>query len=289
MDDLLRPIYEARIDREETLSVLMLDKTNSPLTEPFDAVMIILKKDKGALESTYDVEHYDLENKKIAVHIIGEHKFLEWLAGGKQRRYLLWILNGRILFDRNGYIAKFRKELLDFPVEKRKRKITIEFAKLIRSFSYGKELYEGKQYLDAFNQMVKALHHLARLSVIEHGYYPEITVWSQVKRIDTEVYTLYLELVESSERIEKRVQLLLLALEFAISSRARIGSSYLIEVMKSRKEPWTITELANEPKLKGLTIDLGLLLQYLKVKHIVQIDSEEVDDQSIRQRKYKIR
>ncbi|HHY72026.1 MAG TPA: hypothetical protein GX497_02125 [Bacillus bacterium] len=291
MDELLRPLYEVKANDIETLGVLILDKTktSSLLTEQFDAIMLIIKKCSETEELTYDVDHYNIEDKKIAVFIVQESTLLQWLSEVNHRKYLLWILNGGILFDRNEYIVKLRKGLLEFPTEKRKKKIAIEFAKLIRRYFNGKELYDGKQYLDAYNQMAKALHHLARLSVIEHGFYPELTVWNQVKRIEPEVYALYLELVESNELIEERVQLLLLAIEFAISSRSRIGSSYLIEIMKSKKDSWTISELVNEKELKELSADLGLLMQYLAAKHIVQIDSQEVDGQSIFQMKYEAR
>ncbi|KEF39255.1 hypothetical protein M670_01016 [Schinkia azotoformans MEV2011] len=291
MENILRPIFEAFEGREETLGILVLEKTktNSPLTEQFDALIIVLVKNNETLDSVCNVEHYSIENNSIAVHIIAENNFLKWLPSGNYRRNLLRVINGQIVFDRDGYIANLKKNLFDNPIETRKKKIAIEFAKLIRCFSIGKELYEGNQYLDAFNQMVKALHHLARLSVIEHGFYPEITVWNQVKRIEPEVYALYLELVESSELIEKRVQLLLLAIEFAISSRARIGSSYLIEIMKSKRDAWTISELINEPKLRELTVDLGILLQYLYAKNIVQIETKEIEGQGIYQTQYKVR
>ncbi len=291
MENILRPIYESFESREDTLGILVLEKTktNSPLTEQFDALIIVIVKNNGNLDHTCDVEHYSIENNSIAVHIIAENNFLQWMPSGNYRRNLLRVINGQIVFDRDSYIENLKKNLFDNPIETRKKKIVVEFAKLIRCCSIGKELYEGKQFLDAFNQMDKALHHLARLAVIEHGFYPEITVWNQVKRIEPEVYALYLELVESGESIEKRVQLLLLAIEFAISSRARIGSSYLIEVMKTKKDAWTISELVNEPKIRELAKDLGLLLQYLYTKNIVQIETKEIEGQSLFQMQYKVR
>ncbi|HHW37483.1 MAG TPA: hypothetical protein GXX18_09640 [Bacillales bacterium] len=289
MENLLRPIYESFEGREETLGILVSEKkkTNSPLTEQFDALIIVLVKNNDTLDSPCNVEHYSIENNSIAVHIISEDSFLKGSPSGNYRGNLLRVINGQIVFDRNGYIANLKKNLFANPIETRKKKIAIEFAELIRCCSIGKELYEGKQYLDAYNQMVQALHLLARLVVTEHGFYPEITVWNQVKRIEPEVYVLYLELVESGELIEKRVELLLLALEFAISSRARLGSNYLIEIMKSKKDGWTISELVHEPKLKELAKDLGLLLQYLYAKNIVQIETKEMEGQGIYQMQYK--
>ncbi|MED4352485.1 nucleotidyltransferase-like protein [Schinkia azotoformans] len=291
MENLLRSIYETFEGREETLGILVLEKkkTNSPLTEQFDALIIIIVKNDANMDSPCNVEHYSIEKNSIAVNIISENKFLKWLPSGNFRRNLLWVINGQIVFDRDGYLENLKNNLFENPIETRKKKIAMEFAELIRSCSIGKELYDGKQYLDAFNQMVQSLHHLARLSVLEHGFYPEITVWNQVKKIEPEVYALYLELVESTELIEKRVELLLLAIEFAISSRARIGSSYLIEIMKSKEDAWTISELVNEPKLKELAKDLGLLLQYLYAKNIVQIETKEIEGPGIYQMQYKVR
>lgn len=287
MEDFLRPIYEERASRNETLGVLLLEKTkaNSPLTDHFDVILIILERNEGHHEP-YKVEHYSFENKKVALHIIDENQFNIWLSNGLNRRLLFWVLNGTVLFERDKYIEELRDTLHIFPVENRKKKIGIEFAKLIRSCSIGKDLFQEKQYLDAYNEMVRALHHLARLSVIEHGFYPEVTVWKQVKQIEPEVYKLYLELIESTESIEMRVELLLLASEFAISSRARIGSAYIVDIMKSKNDPWTIAELMNEVRLKDLNLDLGLLLQYLVAKNIIHVINEKTNGNDINKRKY---
>lgn len=289
MEDLLLPIYEDRASRKETLGVLLLEKTkaNSPLTDHFDVILIILEKNLDK-HIPYYVEHYNFGDKKCALHIIDEDQFNTWLANGLNRRLLYWVLNGSVLFERSGYIEELRNTLHTFPVETRKKKIGMEFAKLIRCCSNGKDLYEGKQFLDAYNQMVHALHHLARLSVIEHGFYPEVTVWKQVKQIDPEVYKFYLELVESTESIEMRVELLLLASEFAISSRARIGSAFIIDIMKSKNDPWSIKELMEEARLKDFNLDLGLLLQYLVTKNIIQVIDEETNGKGIYHRKYRV-
>lgn len=49
---------------------------------------------------------------------------------------------------------------------------------------YGrKDFFEQGNYMDAYHHVVESLHHLARLAVIENGLFPEVTVWSQVKRL----------------------------------------------------------------------------------------------------------
>lgn len=288
MDERYRSIYERWTSHKETLGVLIIEKTkiNSHITGQFDAIIIVLEKNNDKTSPKYNVKHYDIANKKAALHIIDEKYLVEIILVGIHRRVMDWVLNGEVLLDKDGFIERIRKKLHQFPVSERKNKICIEFAKLVRSCLYGKELYEGNQYLDAYYQMVRSLHHLARLSVIEHGFHPEVTLWNQVKQIEPEVYKLYIELVQSSESIEKRVGLLLLAIEFAISSRARIGSSYLIEIMKTKKTPWTISELMNEKDLKGLSNDIEILLQYLVEKNVLKVKNDETRDESLYHRNY---
>ena len=57
------------------------------------------------------------------------------------------------------------------------------------------------------------------VAVIENGLFPEVTVWSQVKKIDPAIYKLYEELIISDEPLEKRLELLFLASEFFIHNR----------------------------------------------------------------------
>ncbi|WP_102347624.1 nucleotidyltransferase-like protein [Bacillus sp. Marseille-P3661] len=288
MEDLLRPIYQEKASHKDTLGILLVEKVkvNSSLTEQFDAILIVLKKNTESIENPYFVKHYNFDDKKAALHIIDERKFQSWLTSGTNQRLIAWVLQGKILFERNEYIDELRTLLHEFPINIRKKKIGIEFSKLISSFSAGRDLYDSKQFLDAYSQMIKSLHFLARLSVIEHGFYPEVTVWNQLKHIEPEVYKLYLELVDSKEPIEKRVELLLLASEFAISSRTKVGSSFLIEVMKAKNSDWTIDELQNDEQLQDYVFDLPLLLQYLVNKNIIEIISEKTKGNHVYQRKY---
>ena len=82
--------------------------------------------------------------------------------------------------------------------------------------------------MDAYHHVVKSLHHLARLAVIENGLFPEVTVWSQVKKIDPAIYKLYEELIMSEEPLEKRLELLFLASEFFIHNRTADGARHIM-------------------------------------------------------------
>ncbi|GER69716.1 hypothetical protein BpJC7_10190 [Weizmannia acidilactici] len=215
------------------------------------------------------VKHYRYEGKKAALYIVAENQMKEWLLYGTNSKMIEWIAEGQILFDRNEYMAQLKNEVRDFPFQERKVKIGAEFSKLIRRYLAGKDFFKQGQYLDAYNHMIHALHHLARLAVIENGFHPEITVWNQVKQIDLQIFKLYEELVTSEESLEKRLELLFLASEFLIYSRTPLGTQHLLEIME-QKEDWTIDELLSHPCLKPYSIDLTVLLEFLIEKNMIE-------------------
>ena len=233
-------------------------------------------------------KHYLYKEKKVALHIVNENQLKEWLLLGTNRKVVNWIQNGRVLFDRNEYLEQLKKEMNEFPFYGRKLKMGIEFSKLIRRYMDGKALFENGQFLDAFNHVVHSLHHLARLEIIEKGFYPEVTVWNQVKHIEPEIFKLYKELIYSEETLEKRLELLFIASEFLIYSRADIGSQHLLEIMGTKDEPWTIAELMNHPELKYYTVDLSVLLEYLIEKHVIQTIKVNTKGQGIFHRYYQV-
>jgi hypothetical protein len=163
----------------------------------------------------------------------------------------------------------------------------LEFAKLIRRYVDGKALFEGHQYLDAYNHVVHSLHHLARLSILENGLHPELTVWHQVKQMEPEIFKLYEELVYSEETLEKRLELLFLASEFMIHSRTEIGTIHLLEVLSGR-EVWLFNEIMSEKELLPYSVDLAVLLEYLIEKHLIAVVNIETKGQGVFHRGYRL-
>ncbi|TLS35685.1 nucleotidyltransferase-like protein [Pseudalkalibacillus caeni] len=286
MENLLRPIYQERASHKDTLGILVIEKTQplSPLTDNFDVVLLVITKNN---ETYWFVKHYEFEGKKAALHIVSEEKLQDWLMSGSNRRIISWIVNGKVIFDRNEYVANLKETIRYFPEEERKKKIGIEYAKLIRRFTDGRVLYNSKQFLDAYNFILHALHHMARLSVIEHGFHPEITVWSQVKHIEPEIFKLYNELLNSEEPLEKRLELLLIANDFSLSSKSKLGGAHLRQVM-TKKETWSYQELLEEPELKDYGVDLGALLEHLIDKGLINIEIKETKGEGIFSRLYKV-
>ncbi len=282
--DMLRPIYQERASHPDTLAVLMIEKRNqtSPQTDNLDVALLIITKDA---EKPFFIKHYEFMDQKAALHVVTEKQLNEWILLGTNRRMIDWVLNGKVLFDRNEYLVGLIDRLNTFPFQERKLKISIEFAKLIRRYMEGKAFFEGKHYLDAYNHIIHSLHHLARLEVIDRGFHPEITVWNQVKHIEPQVYKLYKELVESDEELHKRLELLFLAFDFLIHTKTEIGAAHLINVL-AEKDMWFFADLVEHPDVQFYAVDLSVLLEFLIDRDIVGINRVETKGHGIYHRGY---
>lgn len=287
MKDILRPIYQERASSNSTLGILLVEKKDSysNTTDSFDYILLVLTDQR---DTTLFVKHYTYQDKKAALYVVSMNQVQEWLLLGSNRRFIEWLHAGKVIFDRNENITKLKEEMRDFPFYGRKLKKGMEFAKLIRRFVDGKSFFEKSHYLDAYNNIVHALHHLARLEIIDHGFYPEVTVWEQVKHIEPQIFKLYEELVTSEESLEKRLELLFLASEFLINSRMEIGSQHFVTALSSRDEAWTIGELLEHPELKYYAVDLSVLLEYLVEKDVVEVVCVETKSKELYHRLYKI-
>lgn len=284
MEHILRPIYQERASQPDTLGVILINKREDApnMTDTFDAVLLIIVK-----EADHPIfsKHYTYGDSKTVMHILTEERLRKWIFIGSNKRLVDWIFYGKIMFDRNEFLFKLRSELQEFPFFGRKLKTGIQFSKLIRRYQEGKELFESGHHLDAYNHVVALLHHLGRLSIIDSGLYPEITVWSQVKRIEPAIYKLYEELILSNESLEKRLELLFLAGEFLINSRTNDGGQHILETMLEQPS-WTIQELHNHPELSYYSTDLEVFVEYLIEKGLIHVEPIIAKNEAIFHRNY---
>lgn len=269
MEQLLRPIYQERASSDETLGVVLVEKRreHDPVTDTFDAILLIVTMNDAIPIYT---KHYTDGIEKAAMHMISQKQLMKWVLLGTRRKVVDWLYHGKVLFDRNEFIESLKQDLQKHPNRSRDIKMGIELSKLIRDYMEGKMFYAEENYFDAYHHVVKSLHHLARLTVIEQGLLPEVTVWSQVKKFDPAIYKLYEELVLSDESLEKRLKLLFLASDFFIHNRTTNGAKHILSVMK-QKEKWTIQELHEEEELKMYSVDLEVLMEYLIEKELIHV------------------
>ncbi|MBM7693585.1 hypothetical protein JOC77_003029 [Peribacillus deserti] len=287
MEDILRPIYQERASWPSTMGVLLIEKNpnDTSSTDSFDYILLTIVNEA---EEAVSIKHYLYKDQKAALHIVHQSQLEEWIMLGSNRKIFEWIFNGKIVFDRNEYIERLKKELHEFPFYGRKVKMGVEFAKLIRRYLDGKSFFENGHFLDAYNHIVHSLHHLARLEIIDQGFYPEVTVWNQVRHIRPEIFKLYEELVTSQESLEKRLELLFLASEFLIHSRTPLGSQHIVDILKGKDGSWSISELTQHPDLKYYSVDLEVLLEYLVEKNIINVEKVETKGHGIFHRYYRV-
>ncbi|MBD7939523.1 MULTISPECIES: nucleotidyltransferase-like protein [Cytobacillus] len=286
MEDILRPIYQERASQPNTLGVLIVEGNEKTISnrDTFDAILLIIVENA---DTPIFVKHYTFEDKKASMQIITKQQLDQWILMGSNRKIFDWLYSGKVLFDRNEYIGNLRDKLNEFPFKDRKLKMGLEFAKLIRRYTDGKTLFENQNYFDAYNNVVHSLHHLARLSIIENGFHPEVTLWNQIRHMEPEIMKLYEELVQSHEPLEKRLELLFLASEFLIHSRTKAGVSHLLEVL-AEQSVWTIQEIIQHKELRHYSVDLMILLEYLIDKGFIKVISEETKGKGIKHRYYSL-
>ncbi|UJL47326.1 hypothetical protein KFZ58_05300 [Virgibacillus sp. NKC19-16] len=281
MENLLRPVYQDYINDLNTLGIV-ITYNNGSITDDFDVVVFIVVNDS---EQLWQVEHYEIERRTTALNIVTESLLMELINTSSYHNVAELILYGRKIFERNGFIYNLKEQLKDFPHAKRDLRKTIEFGKFIKSYSEAKALYESSQYKDANSNILYSLHYLARLAVIEKGYYPRVTIWSQVKQIDLEIYKLYEEFIEGNEEIEKRIQLMIIAMDHVISNRAKAAVRHLLDVMKENTV-WSYTDLTELPPIISYRLYLTEIISYLVEKDIIETVLEKTKNTGVYKRKY---
>lgn len=286
VEQVLRPIYQERASHPDTLGVILVEKRvkGDPLTDMLDTILLIITADE---EIPIFTKHYTDGSENAAMHIISEKQLRKWLLLGSKRKVVDWLFYGKVYFDRNEFVENLKTELQEFPFYGWKFKMGLELSKLVRAYMEGKNFFEQHNYMDAYNHVVKSLHHLARLAVIENGMFPEVTVWSQVKKIDPAIYKLYEELITSEEPIEKRLELLFLASEFFIHNRTADGAEHIISVM-SRKSRWAIQDLHEHEELQMYSIDLEVFIEFLVEKGFIKVVQSESKNELIYHRDYRV-
>ena len=257
--------------KEDERIVCMLtvsnQKSDRPLLEGFDLLILIMTEDKQASDATF---HYIRDDMRIQERWLYARDLEGWVFNNEHRYIIQWLLEGDILLDHTGYLADLRKRLMKFDTTVKDQKLLVEFGLFLNAYLRSKEYLNQQYLLDAYSKILEALHHWARITVIESGTHPEVIVWKQVYDYNPGVYKLYDELTHSNETLEKRVQLLVLACEFTAVSKMKDCCKLIIEVLESRKGAWSMMQLMNHPNLRGLNVNLSIILKKLAAKSLIK-------------------
>ncbi|ACB60142.1 MULTISPECIES: nucleotidyltransferase-like protein [Exiguobacterium] len=270
MEQATRTIYSEYAAYPETQGIIAVEKRQprDSLTDQFDVLLLVITRDPSV---EWTVKHYRLNTLRVSLHLVHEQVLSRWLILNANRRAVHWVSEGTIIFERNDYLTDLKKQLRNFPETERCLQMSLSFAKLLRRFQDGRNLFSRGNYYDAYTHVHHALHHLARLSVLEKGAHPEVVVWEQARLDDPDVYKLYEQLLLSEETLEQRIHLALIGLEHLLQSKVLSGGKYLFEVMRERDRPWTMHELMEESRLTELKVDLGSLVDFFIRKGLIRI------------------
>ncbi|NHN35345.1 nucleotidyltransferase-like protein [Paenibacillus agricola] len=270
----------ARLREDKSvISLLAVDNPSifSAVTDGFDLLLLVISNDVLKTDRQY---HYIKDDSRIQERWISPATLDYFVLHGEHRNLIFWILKGEILLDQHLYLETLRHRTLEFPAELREHKLLIEFSKFLRRYLQSKEYILEDHTLDAYNNILEALHHWARIVIIEAGIHPEVTVWRQVKVINPGIYKLYEELTMSKETVKQRVQLVLLACEFSVMSKMERCCKRVLDLLASREEAWSLQELQLSEALTDIKLELPLLLnklvKKLLAKEIIYTVDEEV-------------
>lgn len=240
---------------------------NNPLIDNFDMLLLVVTEHKEPINY---ISHYIKEPYRIQERWIHKRGIDSWILNGDNRNIIHWVLQGEILLDQDQYFESLRQQLIEFPQPSRQRKLFIEFSYFLRKYLQCKAYMKEGHYLDAYSSILESLLHWGRISIIEYGAHPEVTVWQQLRKINPGIYKLYEELTMSQEPLPKRVELVRLACEFSVMSKMKDCCQTLFDVLNSRKEPWSASELKEHPDLADLYVELTLTLKKLVKKSLIR-------------------
>ncbi|MGQ7278165.1 hypothetical protein ACT91Q_09340 [Brevibacillus thermoruber] len=196
------------------------------------------------------------ELEKSAVHGLGEQ-----MAAWMERAELVWAKD-----DHTKQLIQRLRRLSD---SLQKRMLCREYSRMLRHFQETKDFLQLGMPLDAYLALIKTLHAWARWIAFAEGEQPAPELWTQVKRLDPAVCKLYEELVVNDEALDKRMELLLLPIEFFLSSKLRESVRFLLEIMGSKQGAWTLAELLEHPLIANSGMELEILLEKLVQRSLV--------------------
>lgn len=189
---------------------------------------------------------------------------------GLDERLAAILGKAEIVLDKDGYMKRMKERLRCLPESVQKRFICKEYSRLLRFFHETKECLQQGMALDAYHGCIESLHSCAKIIVYEAGEQPLAALWSQVKQIDPSVYKLYEELCNNAEALDKRIELLVLAIEFWITSRMKEAVRFLVDIMETKTGPWRLQELMCHPQLQQADIEIPLLLEKMAQRSLVK-------------------
>ncbi|WP_187355544.1 nucleotidyltransferase-like protein [Paenibacillus tengchongensis] len=247
----------------------------SALLHDFDVVVLMLHEEQ---EQARIITHTIAGERRTQTVHVRMSELEKAVMAGDNNELLTSLVAGDVIWDPQGILAGMRQEIIEFQGPLKERILFIEYARFLHMYVKSRRYLEVGCIMDSYNCVLMALYHWARIEVGEAGYFPDPAVWEQVKSMNSPVHKLYEELTVSTETLEQRVELIMLACEFALMSKLSDCCSLLLGILRSRKTSWSIGELLQHPALRPLEAELPLVLRKLVSRSMVREITSWADD-----------
>lgn len=216
------------------------------------------------------LQHAIISGEHCQVMSVGMVELQEALFSGQDSMLLKCMMDGEIINDKDGRLAVLRSDFLGFAGSLREQQLFVAFAHFLRKYADAKLHMKNGRELDAYQSIIGGLHYWAEIELIERGIHPESAVFEQIIGLNTPVRKLFEELTESTETLGQRIELVMLAFEFSMTSKLVDCSAVLLRTLRSRRMPWTIQELMQHPELEPVSNELPLILRKLVYRKLVK-------------------
>jgi Helix-turn-helix domain len=219
-----------------------------------------------------------IQGKVIVEQQVSTWQLEQGTVRGFEERFSVVLKKAVVVWEKDSYMSMMKQRLYQMPRTLQNMHICREYSQLLRFFCETKECLNRGMSLDAYHAVILSLHAWARCIIYEAGERPACALWSQVKLLDPSVYKLYEELSINAEALDKRIELLLLAIEFWLSSSMKESVRYVLEIMETKPGPWRLSELMLHDEMKRAKIELPLLLEKMVQRSVIREVSLAVDE-----------
>ncbi|WP_139492257.1 nucleotidyltransferase-like protein [Brevibacillus dissolubilis] len=269
MNPRLHQYHQQIVNQNDVLSALLIHNPDkcSPFFHGAPLLSIIIMNRPEPKQETRALYYLGLH---IVEYRLSQWQLEQWVVQGSSVPVVSWLTQADIMHDPQDYMKKMKERFLRLSQHHQKRKICETYSQLLKSYMDAKAYLHQELTLEAYHSIQKALHTWAQLVLIEANEPPEPAIWKRVKQLEPSAYKLYEELVSSPEPLAKRVELLLLPLEFHIMSKMKPCTQYLYDILLSQHRPWTLNELLNHSEIANSSIDVVLLLDKMAKRSLIQ-------------------
>jgi len=225
--------------------------------EQSDIDLLIVVEDNG---DKREIFIKDQDGVCVHLQILNYDSFRKMVLSDQGGEFHSIILDGQIIYDRDGNISLLVDEARKKSHEYFRLRTMLEFSHLLNKYYQSKKLYSQEKHLDSYRQLLESMVHWAKIVIYESNQFPRKDLWNQVKTLNFGVYKLYEELSFSQEPLLQRIELMQLVYLNMVLSKASEFCKPVLEYIKEKGRGVTYQEIVSDPLFSSLDYRMEALL-----------------------------